>query len=107
LPYYVLLGTCDDGYRTLRYEEATEQGRQRTYDADGRMVYDRFDGISSSSCVSTIGMDPAKNCAYCLVTANDEHVPGIDETSGGAAGASGAPYYPESLTAPCDPALLE
>jgi len=101
LPYYVLLGTCDDGYRTLRHEEATEQGRQRTYDAEGRMVYDRFDGISPSSCVTTIGTDPAKNCAYCLVTAND------DETSGGAAGASGAPFYPESLTAPCDAALLE
>jgi hypothetical protein len=116
-PYYVLLGTCDDGYRTLSYEEATEQSRRRTYAADGRMVYDQFGGYGTQipkACgfsedfglgSSTIGEDPSKNCEYCLVTATDEGVGGGG--AGGGAGASGSPYYPESLTAPCEPALLE
>jgi len=119
-PNYVLLGTCDDGYRTLSYEQATEDARRLTYDADGHMVYDRFDGYGGvempkgcgftthlSLGSSTVGEDPSKNCSYCLVTANDEHVPGIGEANGGAGGASGAPYYPQSRTPPCDPALLE
>jgi hypothetical protein len=116
----VLLGTCDDGYRTLRHEEATEQSRQRTYDADGHMIYDRFGGYGPvempKACgfteqlslgSSTIGEDPSKNCAYCLVTANDEHVRGVGEATGGAGGAPASPYYPESNTAPCEPSLLE
>lgn len=115
-PNYVLLGTCDDGYRTLRYEEASEQVRRRTYAADGRMVYDDFGGYGPiampKSCgftehlslgSSTVGEDPSKNCSYCLVTASDEPV----GAGGAGGGASGSPYYPESLTAPCDAALLE
>jgi hypothetical protein len=115
-PNYVLLGTCDGGYRTLRYEEATEQSRQHTYDADGHMVYDRFGGYGPLDMPKacgfaeqlslgsvTVGDDSSKNCSYCLVTAHDE---GVGEGAGGA-GASASPYYPESLTAPCDPSLLE
>ncbi|HEX2872758.1 MAG TPA: hypothetical protein VHP33_15960 [Polyangiaceae bacterium] len=120
-PNYVLLGTCDDGYRTLSHEEATEQVRKRTYAADGRMVYDYFGGYGGpempKACgftdhlslgSSTVGEDPSKNCSYCLVTASDEPV---DDGAGGAGGAgggaSGSPYYPQSLTAPCNAALLE
>ena len=118
LPYYVLLGTCASGYRTLSFEEATEQGGRRTYDSSGRMVHDYlggYNGVVPDACgfkehfsfgsVTIGGEDPATSCTYCLVDGNDQ--PSSDAEGGAAGTSAGAPYYPESKTQPCDPALFE
>jgi hypothetical protein len=116
-PYYVLLGTCADGKRTLFYSEATEQTGSRTYDADGRMLYKRFrgyDGAVPAACGFdepfglgrvTIGEDTARECTQCLLATDDPNPDG----SGGAGGADGdyPGWYPERGTAPCESSDLE
>jgi hypothetical protein len=105
-PYYLLLGTCDGGYRRLVYAEALENGGDRTYDARGRMVY-RSEGPYSVSVPDAcgfeepfdfgnlvIGEDPAAGCEYCWLA-------GEASGAGGASGA-GEPPYPELGTPPCD-----
>jgi hypothetical protein len=112
----VLLGTCAAGYHTLSFQEALEQGGERTYDTNGDAIYDRFGGYDGSvpdACgfdedfglgTVTIGANPAQNCSYCLLA-------GHDDGAGGDGGSGGAdtrePSYPASLTPPCDPSLLE
>ncbi len=107
-PSYVLLGTCDGGYRTLSYAQAGEQSGTRTYAASGDMVYDSHGGYypAPSACGVegdglghiTIGdEDPATGCALCLLVGADD----------GQGGAGGTPYYPELQTPPCTPADLE
>jgi hypothetical protein len=116
-PYYVLLGTCKDGYRSLSFEEATEQSGRRVFDGEGRMVYDTRVSIGASlpaicgadkpspSPSVDIGEDPAPECTYCLLAGDDEGagVPVIGQGGGGGAGAAGEPYYPESRTPRCEP----
>lgn len=117
-PYYVLLGTCAQGYRQLRYGEASEQSGTRTYDASGMMVFDQHGGYYSPPEVCgfdedegglgtiTIGSeDPAEACEYCLVVAHDPRTWGGGGEGGG--GEGGAPFYEESLTPPCPPEELD
>lgn len=107
LPYYVLLGTCADGYRSLSFGEATEQSGRRVFDADGRMVFDRFGGYGGIVPVAcgfdnvalgsvTIGEDLSADCSYCLLRGEDG-----DAGGGGAGGAGADPFYRESSTPPC------
>jgi len=82
-PYYFRLGICAAGYRTLTHEEATEQSRTSTYDADGNLVYASYAGYYSPppACAFeresrlgrvTIGeVDPAETCEYCILAADD------------------------------------
>lgn len=110
--YYLLLGSCADGYRTLRYEEAQEQGGTRTYDSTGHMVYESRGpyvsvptacGFDFSFGELVIGENPAQGCSYCLVSARDNGEGG----AGGQGGTAGEPAYPESATAPCTPEQLQ
>jgi hypothetical protein len=133
-PFYVLLGTCASGYRTLSYQEAFgEQGGRRTYDAQGRMVFDLFGGYSGvvpDACgfddgfslgTVTIGEDPSKSCRYCLLAGDDAGAdqPGEGGSGGASAGGAetgdagsgggddGGPVYPESNTPRCQASDLE
>ena len=108
-PYYVLLGTCADGHRKLRFAEALEQAGESTFDDDGALVYSQFggyDGEVPAACgfeqepglgSITIGEDPAQDCEYCLVAGMDL----------GAGGVGNEPAYQELDTPPCDPKQLE
>jgi hypothetical protein len=81
LPFYVRLGTCASGYRTLSYEEACENRGARTYDAAGRLVYSSYGPYGSapsvcgpSSDFADFGIgetDPARDCTYCIVRQDD------------------------------------
>lgn len=108
-PYYVLLGTCADGYRSLSYEEALENAGRTVFDSDGRMVFDRFSGYGDSvpeACgfegsglgSVTIGEDPSHDCTYCLLDGDDAGSSG----AGGSGGEGGEPHYPESKTPRCE-----
>lgn len=111
-PYYVLLGTCADGYRTIKYENALENSGESTYDADGNLVFRRdrgYEGVVPEACGFetkflsgniTIGEDPAPECSYCMLVTDDA-------SANGAAGAGNDPRYPARGTAPCDPSDLE
>ncbi len=104
-PYYVLHGACDDGYRTLEFSEATENGGIYSYDSEGNLVYRSYGPYSSPDpvCIDPpdtnfgdfgIGaVNPAEGCTYCLV---DSH---WDESLGGAPA--------EYDTTPCTPADLD
>jgi hypothetical protein len=121
-PYYVLLGTCAAGYRTLSFGEALEQDGLRAYDANGDMVYDWFggyDGRVPDACgfdeefslgSVTVGTYPAQDCSYCLLAGHDEGAGGAggDGGSGGSGGAdTREPIYPASSTRPCEASDLE
>lgn len=107
IPYYVLHGACDDGYRTLEFSEATENGGVTTYDPLGKLVYRSYGPYSSPNPVCThapdssfgdfgIGLgNPAQGCTYCLVDSDREGIGGAP------------PNDPEYDTQPCSPAELE
>jgi hypothetical protein len=104
-PYYLLHGTCDEGYRTLEFSEAQENAGISTYDPTGNLVYRAYGQYSGPDPVCTrapdsnfgnfgIGsVDPAESCTYCLV---DSY---WDDSLGGAPA--------EYDTTPCTPSDLE
>lgn len=103
-PYYALLGTCANGYRTLYYSQGGERSVQRTYDARGDMVYQRFVGYgfhvpeacgfddSSAFGDHTVGEERAEDCEECLLA--------TDDPDAGGAGSDEPSPYPRD-TRPC------
>jgi hypothetical protein len=112
LPYTVVFGTCASGYHRVEYSEACEGRGVDTYDAQNELVYSegyyRSDGRptcgSSPGTSVPIGKsDPARDCDYCVVTAEGlggessscmaqelAMYPPCDAPGGGAAAGGGA-----------------
>lgn len=116
-PYYLLLGTCEGGYRQLTYGEAEENSGERTYDATGRLVY-RSEGPYSVGVPDAcgfeepfgfgnlvIGEDPATGCERCLL-AGERTRPGGVGGEGGTGSGDELPY-PQLATSPCSAEVIE